>query len=183
MKPGEALLHEAQRVLVGGALANNAQLIDIDGEWVIQGDPTEAAFLVAQHKLEGAAGRAARYERQAEVPFTSERKMMSVLAQDALGEVTRLFTKGAPDILLARCEAIQVGTASVDLDQPRGLRRSRRSSASLDRGTGRSGSPIEPSTKRTRSWPATSTSRPSTTSSTSVSSASSIRRASRQKRR
>jgi len=115
----DALLYEARRVLVGGALANNAQLRDVDGEWQIQGDPTEAAFLVAQHKLEGAAGRVAEYERKAEVPFTSERKMMSVLARDSQGEKTRLFTKGAPDILLARCAAIQVGTGSIVLDETR----------------------------------------------------------------
>ena len=115
----DALLFEARRVLVGGALANNAQLTDVDGEWRIQGDPTEAAFLVAQHKLEGAAARVAEYERQAEVPFTSERKMMSVLAEDQVGDRTRLITKGAPDILLARCEAIQVGTETLALDQAR----------------------------------------------------------------
>ena len=115
----DALLFEARRVLVGGVLANNAQLAEIDGEWRIQGDPTEAAFLVAQHKLEGTVNRVARYERQAEVPFTSERKMMSVLAQDVLGETTRLFTKGAPDVLLARCEAIEVGTDVVAMDEAR----------------------------------------------------------------
>ncbi len=115
----DTVLFEARRVLVGGALANNAQLSSIDGTWQIQGDPTEAAFLVAQHKLEGAAGRVAAYERQAEVPFSSERKMMSVLARDPLGEVTRLFTKGAPDLLLARCESIQVGTDIVAMDPTR----------------------------------------------------------------
>ncbi|HYO42181.1 MAG TPA: cation-translocating P-type ATPase [Candidatus Limnocylindrales bacterium] len=115
----EALLFEARRVLVGGVLANNAQLAEIDGEWRIQGDPTEAAFLVAQHKLDGTANRVARYERQGEVPFTSERKMMSVLAQDVPGDTTRLFTKGAPDVLLARCAAIQVGTEAVAMDEAR----------------------------------------------------------------
>jgi Ca2+-transporting ATPase len=44
---------------------------------------------------------------------------MSVLVEDQVGEKTRLFTKGAPDILLARCEAIQVGTGSVGMDQAR----------------------------------------------------------------
>ena len=115
----DAVLFEARRVLVGGTLANNAQLTDIDGEWRIQGDPTEAAFLVAQHKLDGAAARVAQYERQAEVPFTSERKMMSVLAQDQVTDQTRLITKGAPDILLARCDTIQVGTELVDMDEAR----------------------------------------------------------------
>lgn len=110
------LLHEVRRVLVGGALANNAQFAEIDGEWQIQGDPTEAAFLVAQHKLAGTLDRVAEYRRDAEVPFTSERKLMSVAARDP-GEVVRLFTKGAPDILLARCESIQVGHEVRPLDE------------------------------------------------------------------
>ena len=48
----DASLHyETQLVLVGGSLSNNAQLTERDGHWNIQGDPTEAAFLVAAHKL------------------------------------------------------------------------------------------------------------------------------------
>ncbi|HSL35523.1 MAG TPA: HAD-IC family P-type ATPase, partial [Arthrobacter sp.] len=39
-----ALLQEARMVLAGGSFANNAQLRENDGEWEIQGDPTEAAF-------------------------------------------------------------------------------------------------------------------------------------------
>lgn len=45
-------------VLTGGCLANNSQLTFRDDEWQIQGDPTEAAFLVAAHKLEGTVDRA-----------------------------------------------------------------------------------------------------------------------------
>lgn len=113
----EALLHEARRVLVGGALANNAQLAEIDGEWRIQGDPTEAAFLVAQHKLEGTATGVRQYERQAEIPFSSERKLMSVISSDSKSDKTLLFTKGAPDILLSRCNAIQIGYDIIRMDQ------------------------------------------------------------------
>ena len=40
-------------MLGAGSLANDAQLTEHDGEWAIQGDPTEAAFLVAARKLEG----------------------------------------------------------------------------------------------------------------------------------
>ena len=47
-------------VLAGGSLANDAVLREEDGEWTIQGDPTEAAFLVAERKVEGLAERAAR---------------------------------------------------------------------------------------------------------------------------
>ena len=40
-------------MLAGGSLANDAVLREDGGEWTIQGDPTEAAFLVAEAKVEG----------------------------------------------------------------------------------------------------------------------------------
>lgn len=69
-----ALSREARMVITGGCLANDAQLTFRDGEWRIQGDPTEAAFLVAAHKLDGAVARAGQFERLGEVPFTSDRR-------------------------------------------------------------------------------------------------------------
>lgn len=41
---------ETHRLLQAVALANNAQLSEADGLWTIQGDPTEAALLVAADK-------------------------------------------------------------------------------------------------------------------------------------
>ena len=114
-----ALAREARMVLAGGSLANNAQLSFRDGEWQIQGDPTEAAFLVAAHKLEGTVDRARQFERQAEVPFTSERKMMSVLVSGQGDEGAAVVAKGAPDVLLRRCIAVQVGERVLPLDSNR----------------------------------------------------------------
>ncbi len=113
-----ALTLEARMVLTGGCLANNAQLTFRDDEWQIQGDPTEAAFLVAAHKLEGTVDRARHFERHAEVPFTSERKMMSTLVAGE-GEGAAVMAKGAPDVLLSRCVALQVGEEVVPLDADR----------------------------------------------------------------
>ncbi len=115
-----ALLAEAQLVLGAGSLANNAQLVDRDGEWQIQGDPTEAAFLVAAAKLEGTTEHMARFDRLDEVPFTSERKMMSTLHRETTDGGLRIFSKGAPDVLLQRCAQVQVGESVVPLDE--GLR-------------------------------------------------------------
>ena len=99
------LLEEVGAVLAAGSLANDAVLREDGGEWTIQGDPTEAAFLVAEAKIEGLhEARAARFERVGEVPFTSERKLMSTFQSDAAGEFgLAVVTKGAPDVLLARC--------------------------------------------------------------------------------
>jgi Ca2+-transporting ATPase len=111
-----AALWEAQLVLGAGSLASNAQLAEKDGEWEIQGDPTEAAFLVAAAKLEGTHVHMARFHRIDEVPFTSERKMMSTLHQEKSDGSLRIFSKGAPDVLLRRCAHLQVGENVVPLD-------------------------------------------------------------------
>ena len=112
-------LHAEQRVLLsGGSLAGNAELHQGDGEaWEIHGDPTEAAFLVAEHKLGLTGRREKRFTRTAEIPFTSERKMMSVLAQDhEHGDEMVLIAKGAPDVLLGCCNRVRVGIETPELD-------------------------------------------------------------------
>ncbi|MBC7379595.1 MAG: cation-translocating P-type ATPase [Burkholderiaceae bacterium] len=119
--PAGSLLDELQAVLSGGSLAGNAQLQQDDtGAWVIQGDPTEAAFLVAEQKLgkqEDSPENKQRVERIGEIPFTSQRKMMSVLVVDhADGDAHVLLTKGAPDVLLAHCTRARQGEATVALD-------------------------------------------------------------------
>jgi len=99
-----ALIQEVSEVLVGGSLTNDASLREAGREWTIRGDPTEAAFLVAEAKLGGEVDRLERYERVGEVPFTSERKLMSTIQADG-DQDGRLsvVAKGAPDVLLARC--------------------------------------------------------------------------------
>ena len=122
--PDGPLRAELQAVLRGGSLAGNAQLQQIEGgAWAIQGDPTEAAFLVAERKLgpgdKGASAPAWQegFERIGEIPFTSQRKMMSVLVADhGDGDAHVLFAKGAPDVLLAHCTHARRGEATVVLD-------------------------------------------------------------------
>lgn len=111
--PDLALL-ETRLVLSAGSIANNAQLDQVDGEWEVQGDPTEAAFLVAASKVEGGGTPFSSAERIGEAPFSSERKMMSVLAQSE-GAAAAVLAKGAPDVLLERCSAEQVGETVVPL--------------------------------------------------------------------
>lgn len=113
-----ALRDEHIAVVSGGSLAGNAALRrEDDGEWRIQGDPTEAAFLVAERKLGAAERRQRRFERIAEVPFTSERKMMSTIEIDhERGDERVVIAKGAPDVLLGRCSHVRVGTDTRPLD-------------------------------------------------------------------
>jgi Ca2+-transporting ATPase len=114
------LLDEVQVVLAGGSLANDAVLEQQDGQWTTQGDPTDAAFLVAERKLGITEQRRARFTRLDEVPFTSERKLMSSIEADSAraGRVA-VVTKGAPDVLLARCTRERVGAREEPLPEAR----------------------------------------------------------------
>lgn len=105
------LKEEVKTALRAAYLVNNAILQSLDGTWTIQGDPTEGAILVAAHKLglheEDLEGH---FPRRSEVPFSSERKLMSTVHEDhADQEHLLIFSKGAPDVLLARCAYEQVG--------------------------------------------------------------------------
>ena len=119
--PAGPLRDENIVVLSGGSLAGNADLRQVDGgAWEIQGDPTEAAFLVAEKKLGATERRVKRFERIAEIPFTSERKLMSTIELDhEHGDAVVLITKGAPDVLLERCSKLKVGSDIVELDAAR----------------------------------------------------------------
>jgi Ca2+-transporting ATPase len=116
------LRHELEWALTVADRANNAVLQEHDGQWIVQGDPTEGALLVAARK----AGLQdvtldARFERVGEVPFSSERKLMTTVHMDAdRGECLLVFTKGAPDVLLERCSRELVGL------EPRSLTDERR---------------------------------------------------------
>ena len=96
---------ELERALAVADRANNAVLQEHEGRWTVQGDPTEGALIVAARKagLDSTA-LGARFERIGEVPFSSERKLMTTIHTDARKQERLLvFTKGAPDLLLGRC--------------------------------------------------------------------------------
>jgi Ca2+-transporting ATPase len=89
-------------LLKGGLLASDARLrTQDDGVHAIVGDPTEGALVVAAAK--GGFGRddaVAAHPRLQEIPFDSDRKLMTTLHADG-GKVIA-FVKGAPDILLTK---------------------------------------------------------------------------------
>ena len=112
---------EARRLLAAAALASNAELVLREGRHTVLGDPTEGALksaaLKAGHTPERLAGR---FARTGELPFSSERKLMSAAYADAHLDGRRaLFVKGAPDVLLARCDFERVGDAEAALDAGR----------------------------------------------------------------
>ncbi len=81
-----------------GTLANDASLSSKDGRPVIIGDPTEGAIIVAARKYNPRPDFfEIGFHKVAEMPFTSERRRMSVLYENA---ETRSYVKGSPDSLL-----------------------------------------------------------------------------------
>ena len=102
---------EAEGALTAGLLCNNAALAEREGQWVVLGDPTEGALKAAAMKAGLDPVRLeARLARMGEIPFSSERKLMSTLHADIEApDRVLLMTKGAPDLLLTRCTRERTG--------------------------------------------------------------------------
>ncbi len=96
-----------QQVLLGGALCSNAKLHKLPrgGSWNINGDPTEGALLTLAVKggidLDALAGE---FQREREIRFDSERRLMTVLSRDQRGGKVTVHVKGAPEAILPRCD-------------------------------------------------------------------------------
>ena len=92
----------AQFALELATLCNNSQVV---GNALI-GDPTETAFPRACRRGKGELEQA--FPRVGEIPFTSARKMMTTAHRLAEGGY-RIISKGAPDVLIARCTGMLQG--------------------------------------------------------------------------
>jgi Ca2+-transporting ATPase len=119
--PGHALRVEVSRVLTAAERANNASLYEDAGRWQAQGDPTEIALVVAARKFGIDKARIeSRFPRIGEVPFSSERKLMTTVHEDTSVDGTRLvFVKGAPDVVLRLCTHEQTADGPAPLDDER----------------------------------------------------------------
>ena len=122
------VMTEVVATLNAGSLANDASLREHEpGTWSVHGDPTEAAFLVAEQKI-GIAPIDDRPARVAEIPFSSERRRMTTVHRDPDGGGTgqpdefTMFTKGAPDVILDLCTHELVGERIVLLTDQRRAR-------------------------------------------------------------
>lgn len=95
-----------QQMLMFGMMCNHASLKEVEHEYVVDGDPTEGALLVAAMKAGyQKTSLFKQYEILQEFPFDSTRKMMSIVVKDGNGRHF-IVTKGAPDVLVGRSESI-----------------------------------------------------------------------------
>ncbi len=101
---------ETERYLLYDAvLVNDA--MESDGKFI--GDPTEYALLEMANRVIDSGVVREQVSRTGELPFDSDRKMMSIRC--SVHSVETMFTKGAPDILLRKCVAIRNGDTVVPM--------------------------------------------------------------------
>lgn len=91
-----------EQLLAIGTLCNDSKLTVDGSEFRVTGDPTETAFVskAYEEKLDKNELETS-LPRVAEIPFDSERKLMSTIHKTEQGY--RVMVKGAPDVLLNRC--------------------------------------------------------------------------------
>ena len=102
---GKNAVDAVLKVVEGGLLCNDATYDPLKES--IIGDPTEGAMVVLAHKA--GMGKDAwneKYPRIQEIPFDSDRKLMSTY-HEIDGKII-MYTKGAPDELLRRCVNIEL---------------------------------------------------------------------------
>ena len=92
------------------------RLAGSDSKFSVHGSSTEGALLVMAAKKDLFIEDAS-FNRAEEMPFTSERKMMSVLV--SRGKTNTIFAKGAPEFLLKTCSYMQVGSKKEKLNEAR----------------------------------------------------------------
>ncbi|MDQ5910809.1 MAG: hypothetical protein QG599_2906 [Pseudomonadota bacterium] len=84
-------------------LCNDATLTETDGEWQMNGDPTEGALLTLACKAGlDLADESARFQRLDSIPFESEHRFMATLHHDHHGDHI-IHVKGAPEQVLGMC--------------------------------------------------------------------------------
>lgn len=91
-----------------GMLANDAKLEMVDDLYKIIGDPTEGALVTLAGKADITNEINKSYPRIEEIPFDSDRKMMTTFHKNFTPGKVVSFTKGAPDIIIGRCNSIRI---------------------------------------------------------------------------
>ncbi|EPZ59085.1 HAD ATPase, P-type, IC family protein [[Clostridium] sordellii ATCC 9714] len=101
----EAVSLQESYLILGSSLCNDS---DLTNEGVEIGDPTEVALMHYANK-KGFDYKEIREinKRVSELPFDSDRKLMSTV--NKIENEVVMFTKGAPDVIFSRCKYVLVG--------------------------------------------------------------------------
>lgn len=109
-QPTGEILQEGQKATISQQLtlfleagyeANDTVLVEEDGRWQINGEPTDGSFLTLYYKALGCD--APEYQEIDMLPFDSDYRYMAKLVENPAGEKI-LFIKGSPDKLFVMAE-------------------------------------------------------------------------------
>src|SRR5215475_7053741 len=119
-KDGKPVGKEPVLALMGrvSLLCNDAALVQEQGSWKVEGDPTEGALYPFATKLgldrQSELGASPRIDA---IPFESEHKFMATLHKSTEGKEF-LLVKGAPEVILEHCNRQQTASGEpVSLDR------------------------------------------------------------------
>ncbi|MEE9194835.1 MAG: HAD-IC family P-type ATPase, partial [Alphaproteobacteria bacterium] len=107
--------------LIAGLLCNDSRLVQAEGQWRVEGDPTEGALIGSALKA-GLSREALRRElpRIDTVPFESQHRYMATLHDAGPGRPPVVYLKGSVESLLSRCRAALDATGELtDVDPGR----------------------------------------------------------------
>ena len=98
-------------------LCNDASLSEANGQWQIQGDPTEGALMTFAYKAGLIDSQCQQqYPRTDSIPFESQHRFMATLHHDHNGHGF-IYIKGAPEKILAMCNQQRINDKDVPIDK------------------------------------------------------------------
>ena len=104
------------KLIAIATLCNDASLDKSPDGYRIVGDPTEGALITLGEKASITKEDInEKFPRINEIPFDSDRKMMTTFHEGFLEDKFVSFTKGAPDIIINRCDSILLNGEVISL--------------------------------------------------------------------
>ena len=109
---GDLVLKEC---LIAGMLCNDSNLVSIDNNWRIEGDPTEGALLVSANKA-GFSREVVQKEmpRIDSIPFESEYQYMATLHMSPKTQNNIIYIKGSVERIIARCSKTLLSSGDIE---------------------------------------------------------------------
>lgn len=110
--------HQFQELLKCSVACNDSKIekTEIDHQYLPHGSTTEVALLIMAGK-KGLFTEDSEFNRIEEMPFTSERKLMSVLVDDK--DKRKVYVKGAPEMVLKHCQYYLEGNQKQKMTEKR----------------------------------------------------------------
>ncbi len=103
-------VREVKMTLLAGYICNRAVYREVDGEYIMSGDPTEIALLEVAAKA-GIKGKEGILD---EIPFDPAIRFMATAVEEE--GIAMVYVKGSPERVLAMCSHMMVDGRAVEID-------------------------------------------------------------------